>query len=130
MFLPRHSGAREARARNPDTHACISGFRTASLRSASGMTDEKAGVLRRLRPGIGVEIASVRGGRDDAGADHEIGEALLLPAALGIGREQRLQLCDDPVVFEVFRIELRYARTVECRAKIKIVPVRAFTDEA
>src|SRR5665213_1664434 len=77
--------------------------------------------LRRLGTDIGVKIAAIAGGSDEAGADGEIAEVLAFLPVFGIGRENRIERGHDAVVVEILGVELVHARAVEGAAEIEIV---------
>src|SRR5476649_573260 len=79
---------------------------------------------------IGVEVAAVAGGGDEAGANGEIAEALALLPPGGIGRENRIERGDDRAMLEILGVELVHARAVVGGAEIKIVTARPFADQA
>src|SRR5450759_5303529 len=77
---------------------------------------------------IGVEVAAVAGGGDEAGANGEIAEALALLPTGGVSRENRIERGDDGAVLEILGVELVHARAVVGSAKIKIVTSGPFAD--
>src|SRR5271154_2955865 len=85
---------------------------------------------RPLRSGVGMKVGTIRGRRDETGADQKAAKSFLRLAVGGIGGEKRVQLGDDPGVVEVFSIELGEACAVKGGAEIKIVAARPFTHEA
>jgi hypothetical protein len=65
-----------------------------------------------------------------ARADREFAKAFVGLAFFRIGREHRIEGGDDTGVIEVFGVQLRQPRAVECRAEIEVVAAGAFADEA
>src|ERR1017187_2268637 len=79
---------------------------------------------------IGVEVAAVAGGGDEAGANGEIAEALALLPLGGVGSEDRIERGDERAMLEILGIELVHARAVEGGAEIEVVAARPFADQA
>src|SRR5665213_3695632 len=80
--------------------------------------------LGHLATDIGVEVAAIAGGGDEAGADGEIAEALTFLPPGGISRKEGIERGDDAVVIEILGVELVHARAVEGAAEIEIVATR------
>jgi hypothetical protein len=69
-------------------------------------------------------------GRDEAGTDGEIAEALALLPVGRIGRDNWIERGDDRGVLEILGVELGQARAIEGGAEIEVVAARAFADQA